>query len=82
MNDRVNIGVFCKDSINRLFIGDIDLLKKWSLSANELDTVDDLARGVVEIVGQHDLISRIQQCKCRKGANIASAPKIKCQSAV
>ena len=62
-----------KDCVQSFFVCYVELLKVWFLAADQLYAVDDLSRGIVEIVRDHDFVPSLQQRQRCKGANVASA---------
>ena len=56
MNDIVNVGVLLKHLVERSLVCDVDLVKGWSLAANEFDAVHDFWGGVVEVVDDDDFV--------------------------
>ena len=55
---------------------DINIIKRRPFPADELDPVDALPRRVIEIVGNHDLVSSFEQSKCCEGPNIPCATDV------
>ena len=63
MDNVVDIGVLVKHLIQSGFIRDVDLVKDRSFATDEFDAVDDLFRGVIEIVDDDDLVVSFEQRK-------------------
>lgn len=60
MDDTVNIRVLLEYLIKRAIIRDIKLIKRWPLTTDELNAIENLFGRIVEIVGDDDFISRLQ----------------------
>lgn len=73
MDDAVNVWVCDKDLIEVVLFGDIDLCELWSLAADQFDTVDGFIGGIVEVIGDYDLVASLQQCEGSERANVACA---------
>lgn len=73
VDDIVDVWVLVEDSVQRLLVRNIDLLVLWSLSADELDAVEDLVGGVVEVVDNDDLVVGFEKRKGGERANVARA---------
>ena len=63
MNDIVNIRVLLEHLVQGLLIGDIKRVVLGSLAANQLDAVEDLLGGVVEVVDDDDLVVGLEKGK-------------------
>jgi hypothetical protein len=57
MDHTIDIRVFGEDLVESSRVCDIELGKLGSLAGDQLDAVDDLRRGIVEIVGDDDLVA-------------------------
>lgn len=73
MDDRVNRRVLRKDFIESLLVANINLVERRPLSAEELNSVNGLLRGVVEAVNDDDIIAGVQKLEGGEGANVARA---------
>lgn len=73
MNDRINVWVLFEDSVKGLLVGDIDLGKLGSLAADELDAVQDLIGGVVQVVSNDDLVVGLEKRKGGERADVAGS---------
>lgn len=71
MNDAVDVGVSLEDLVEALLVGDIELDEFGLLASDELDTVQGLGGGVVQVVGHDDLVASIEQGKGGERANVA-----------
>ena len=50
MNDAVNVWMFGKDFLESFRVCDVDVVELWSLSAYQLDAVENLGGCIVEAV--------------------------------
>ena len=73
MDDIVNIRVLLKHLIQLLLIGDVQRVVLGPLAADELDAVEDLLGGVVEVVDDDDLVVCLEEGKGCEGANVAGS---------
>lgn len=73
MDDAVNVGVGLKHLVEALLVGDIELNELGLLASDELDTVQGLGRGVVQVVGHDDLVAGLKQGEGGERANVARA---------
>lgn len=73
MDNAVNVGVSLEDLVEVGLVGDIELNELGLLAADGLDTVQSLSGGVVEVVGNDDLVASLQQSQGGEGANVARA---------
>lgn len=78
MYHAVDIRMCLEDLVKVLLFPDVDIEVVRPLATDELDTIDDLFRSVIEIVHDHDLVVRFQQSKGGEGANVAASSD--CQS--
>ena len=78
MNDTVDLWVSRKDLIEGWFIGDVDLVEVWSLSAKEFDSVEDDLGRVVQTIYDDDFVAMFQQCQGCEGTNVTSTTKRTC----
>ena len=73
MNDIVNIRVLLEHLVQGLLIGDIKRVVLGSLAANQLDAVEDLLGGVVEVVDDDDLVVGLEESERGERADVAGA---------
>lgn len=78
VDDTVNVRVFGEDLVERLLVGNVDLVVFRLLSADKFYAIQNLGRRVVEVVDDDDLVVGFEERKGRKGANVASATR-QCQ---
>ena len=63
MNHIVNVWVLLKHFVQLLLVGDIQRVVLRPLAADELDAVQDLLGGVVEVVDDDDLVVGLEKGK-------------------
>lgn len=73
VDNAVNVRVGGKDFVEIGLVGDIDLGECWSLSTDQFNTVESLFGGIVEVIGDDNLIPSLEQCKSSERANVACA---------
>jgi hypothetical protein len=73
VDDIVNVWVLGEDLVESSFVCDVAFVKGRPLAADELDAIDDLLGGVVEIVDDDNLVVCLEECKRCERANVASA---------
>lgn len=73
VDDIVDVGVFVKDCIQRLLVGDVKLFVLGSLATDELDAVKDFVGGVVEIVDDDHFVVMFEEGESSERANVAGA---------
>lgn len=61
MDDAVNIGMVLKQLVEGTIVGDIELVERRPLAANQLDPIDGLLGRIVQVVGDDDLVPSFQQ---------------------
>lgn len=71
MNDAVNVRVRLKHLVERSFVGDIDLGELGPLPGDQFDAVDDLCGGIVQVVGNDNLVASFEQGQGREGPDVA-----------
>jgi hypothetical protein len=67
----VNIRVLLEHLIQLLLIGDVQRVVLGPLAADELDTVEDLLGGVVEVVDDDDLVVGLEKGESGERADVA-----------
>jgi hypothetical protein len=73
VDDIVNVWVLGEDLVESSFVCDVAFVKGRPLAADELDAIDDLLGGVVEIVDDDNLVVCLEEGKCCERTNVASA---------
>lgn len=73
MNDIVDIRVLLEHLIQGLLIGDVERVVLGSLAADQLDAVQDLLGGVVEVVDDDDLVVGLEESERGERADVAGA---------
>jgi hypothetical protein len=73
VDDIVDVGVLSKHLVQRGLVCDVAFVEGGALAADELDAVDDLGGGVVEVVDDDDLVVGFEERKGREGADVARA---------
>lgn len=73
MNDIVNIWMRFEDPVKGWLVGHIQVVEYGFLAADDLDAAEDFGGGIVEIVGNDDVVSSFEQCQNCKRANVAGA---------
>jgi len=73
VNNIVDIRVLLKHLIQLLLIGDVQRVVLGPLAADELDAVEDLLGGVVEVVDDDDLVVGLEEGKGGERADVAGA---------
>jgi len=58
MDDRVD-GVFCKDSFHRVKIREVTIFKRNLLPYNSFNSTDCFSRGIVKIIEDDNIVSRL-----------------------
>lgn len=61
MDDIVNVRMFLEHLVEILLLPHVHLSKVWSFARDELDTIKDFLRRIVQVVGNDDLVSRLEQ---------------------
>lgn len=73
MDDTVNVGVGFENLVEGSLVGDVELRKLGLLARDQLNAVQSLRRGVVEVVSNDDLVASLKQGEGGEGANVAGA---------
>jgi hypothetical protein len=71
VDDTVQIGVVPKDFVERLLVGDIDLSELWPLPANQFDAIQGFDGGIIQVIGNDDLVTGFEQGQGRERPDIA-----------
>ena len=53
--------MFLEHLVEILLLPHVHLSKVWSFARDELDTIKDFLRRIVQVVGNDDLVSRLEQ---------------------
>lgn len=73
MDDAVDIWVLLKGLVQIGLIGDIDFDKVWAFATDQLDAIDGLIRGIVQIVCDNDFVSGLEEGQSGEGANVTGS---------
>jgi hypothetical protein len=73
VNDIVDIRVLLEHLIQGLLIGDIERVVLGSLAADQLDAVQDLLGGVIEVVDDDDLVVGLEESERGERADVPGA---------
>ena len=63
MNHRVDLRVLLEDLLQRSRVRDVDIVEGRALSREELNTVEGFLGRVVEVVNNHNIVSRLKKLK-------------------
>jgi hypothetical protein len=63
VDDTVNFGVLCEYVVKRSLVRHVDLVKNWSLAANQFDTVERDLGGVIEVIDDDDIVTILEKSK-------------------
>ena len=70
MDNAVDIWVSIKDFVKFLLICNIKFVELRPLAADELNAIQDLIRGIVEVVCDYNFVIRFQKCEGSERANV------------
>jgi len=73
VDNTINVGMLDEHFVQLRLIGDITLIVLRAFATDQLDAVDDLCGGVVQVVDDDDFVVCLEQGKCGEGANVAGA---------
>lgn len=73
VNHGVNLGMLLENLIQALLIGDIDVIELGFLSADKLDTVENLLRRIVQVVYDDNIVASSQKLQRGEGTDISSS---------
>jgi len=73
VDDIVNVRVLGEDLLERLLIGDVDVVEGGSLAADGLDAVDDFLGRVVQVVDNDDLVVGLEQGEGGEASDVSGA---------
>ena len=71
VNDAVNVRMSLKNLVESRLVGDIDLSELSLLAGDQLNATKGLGGGVVEVVGDDDLVTSFKESKGGERANVA-----------
>ena len=71
MNDIVDLRVLFEHGVEGRLVGDVEVDELGPLTADELDAVEDLGGGVVQVVCNDHLVACLEERKRRKRADVA-----------
>lgn len=60
-----------KDLVETFLVGDIHLVKVWSLSAEEFDAIEGDSGGVVEAIDNYDFVAMFEERESSERPDIA-----------
>lgn len=73
VDNAVDVGVSLEHLVEVLLVGDIELNELGLLAADQLNAVQSLGGGVVQVVSNDDLVASLQQSEGGERANVARA---------
>lgn len=73
MDNAVNVGVSLEHLVEVLLVGDIELNELGLLAGDQLNAVQSLGGGIVQVVSNDDLVASLQQSEGGERANVARA---------
>lgn len=73
VDDIVNIRMFIEDLVQPRLVRDITAVEYGSLAADELDAVQALFGGIVQVVDDDDLVVSLEKGKSGERADVADA---------
>lgn len=73
VDDIVNVGVRLEDLVQLLLVGNVRRVVLRPLAADELNAVEHLLGGVVEVVNDDDLVVGLEESKSSERADVAGA---------
>ena len=73
MDNAVNLWVVLKHLINRLLICNVQMLELGALPTDQLYAIIDLGRGVVQVVGHHNVVAGFKQRKGCERTNVTGS---------
>lgn len=79
VDDAVNVGVRSKHLVEGSFVGDIHLSEVWPLSGDQFNAIEDLCGGIVQVVGNDDLVASFKKGQGREGPNVTRSSTTSCQ---
>ena len=73
VDNAVNVGVGLEDLVEALLVSDIELNELGLLAGDQLNAVQGLGGGVVQVVGHDNLVPSLEQGEGGERANVARA---------
>lgn len=73
VDNAVDVGVGLEDLVKGLLVGDIELGELGLLAGDQLNATKGLIGGVVEVVGDDDLVTGLEESEGGERANVARA---------
>lgn len=73
MDDAVNFGVLVKDGIETLFVANVDVVECRATARELLDAVDDVLKGVVQVIDNHDIVAAVEKGESGERTNVAGS---------
>ena len=77
VDDTVNVRVRLEDLIESGLIGDVQLGELSLLARDQLNTLESLRRGIVQVIGDDDLVASLEQGKSGEGTNVTGTTKMR-----
>ena len=71
VDNAVNVGVGLEHLVKGVLLGDIKLNELGLLAGDQLNALEGLGRGVVQVVGNDNLVTGLEQGKGGERANVA-----------
>ncbi len=75
VNDTPNVWVFNEHFIESRLIGDVEFVEDWSLSAYQLNAVQNLYRRVEKVVNYNNFVAGLEEGKSAVGPDEANTTK-------
>jgi hypothetical protein len=82
VDDTVDLWVFREYIVQCLLVRNVERIVGRLATADELNSVEDLRRGVVEVVDYDDVVVGLEQGQRGEGANVARSTNKRASSAV
>lgn len=73
MDNAVDVWVLGEYLVQALFVGNVDLVENWLLSAEQLNATEGDLRGVVQAVNNNDLVAMFEKRERCEGPNVPSS---------
>lgn len=73
VDNAVNVGVVGEDLVKGILVGNIELVELGLLATDQLNTLESLDGGVVQVVNDNDLVTGLEQGQGGERANVARA---------
>jgi hypothetical protein len=73
VNNAVDVGVSFEDLVKGRLVGDVDLSELGLLARDQGNALQSLWGGIVEVIGNDDLVASLEQSEGGEGADVASS---------